>query len=82
MAALLDGRAGSGGAIGDRHRQRGDPLGGDLAAGFVGITGNPAFVTNENGQRIAKVGDRVTLGGGEVAPETWQTCGELTVIAP
>jgi hypothetical protein len=50
--------------------------------GFVGVTGDPAFVTNVNGQRIAKVGDHVTLGGGEVAPETWQTCGELTVIAP
>jgi hypothetical protein len=50
--------------------------------GFAGVTGTPPFVTNENGQRIAKVGDRVSLGGGEVAPETWQTCGDLTVIAP
>ncbi len=48
--------------------------------GFVGITGNPAFVTNTTGQRIAKVGDRVTLGGGEVAPGTWETCGDLTIV--
>jgi hypothetical protein len=50
--------------------------------GFAGVTGNPPFVTNENGQRIAKVGDRVSLGGGEVAPATWQTCGDLTIIQP
>ncbi len=49
-------------------------------AGFVGVTGDPAFVTNENGQRIAKVGDHVAIGGGEVAPATWQTCGEITFL--
>ncbi len=48
--------------------------------GFVGVTGDPAFVTNASGQRIAKVGDRVSLGGGEVAPATWQTCGDLTIV--
>ena len=50
--------------------------------GFVGITGDPAFVTNATGQRIAKVGDRVSLTGGEVAPQTWETCGDLTIIQP
>ena len=49
-------------------------------AGFVGVTGDPAFVINDTGQRIAKVGDHVALGGGEIAPATWQTCGDLTIL--
>ena len=50
--------------------------------GFIGITGDPAFVTNATGQRIAKVGDRVAITGGEAAPGTWETCGDLTIIVP
>jgi hypothetical protein len=49
-------------------------------SGYVAVDGSPPFVLNDTGQRIAKVGDHVALAGGEVAPATWLTCGEITFL--
>ena len=86
LAAGLHGRPahggpGPGGAVGDRHRQRRrDPLGGHLAAGLRRHDRRPGL-RDERERAADRQGGRPRHPRRRRGrPQTWQTCGELTVL--
>lgn len=49
--------------------------------GYSGRVGDPVAVVDADGNVMARVGDRVRIGGGEIGPgRSWMACGGITVV--
>ena len=49
--------------------------------GYSGRPGTPIVVVDESGKVIARVGDTVRIGGGEITGEgAWMACGGVEVV--
>lgn len=49
--------------------------------GYSGRVGDPVAVVDADGIVVARVGDRVRIGGGEIGPDrSWMACGGITVV--
>ena len=49
--------------------------------GYSGRVGDPVAVVDAESNVVARVGDRVRIGGGEIGPDrSWMACGGITVV--
>jgi hypothetical protein len=49
--------------------------------GFSGRVGDPIAVVDADGKIVARVGDRVRIGGGAIGPDgAWMACGGVEVL--